>query len=375
MHHKSILVNARFLLPGKLEGIGWYSHEILRRLVKLLPDTQFVFLFDRQFSPEFVYAENVLPVVAGPQARHPVLWYWWFEHTVPAILKRHHAAVFFSPDGYGSLHAPCPQVVTIHDLAFEHYPQQVPALVRQYYRYFTPRYIEKADTVLAVSHATRSDIINQYGTPDKKIQVWHNGCNGGFVPLTNEEKEIVRGTVTRGKPYFIFVSALHPRKNVVGVLRAFEAFKAKHGTPHQLVIAGRRAWGNAEMEQVYAGMRYASDIIFSGHLDRQALSRSLAAAEALIYPSFFEGFGLPLVEAMYCEVPIITSNVSSMPEVAGDAALLIAPEDPMAIANAMTRIVFEKGLKENLQEAARNRRGQFSWDRSAEGLAALLSAY
>lgn len=375
MTERPVLVNARFLLQGRLEGIGWYSHEILRRLVRLLPNRPFVFLFDRPYSPDFVYADNVIPVVAGPQARHPLLWYWWFEHTVPRQVLRHEAAVFFSPDGYGSLRTTCPQVITIHDLAFEHYPMQLPPMVRWYYRRYVPGYIEKADTVIAVSESTKSDILTRYGTSAEKVKVLHNGCNGEFVPLVPEAKQVERQKWTGGVPYFLFVSALHPRKNVTGVLRAFEDFKEQYNTPHKLVIAGRKAWGNADMERQYARMRHREDIVFTGHLDRHSLSRCLAATEALLYPSFFEGFGLPLLEAMHCEVPVITSEVSSMPEVAGDAALLVPPADPGAISAAMARIVMEEGLADALVAKGRVQRGAFSWDRSAAALADLLSAY
>lgn len=166
-------------------------------------------------------------------------------------------------------------------------------MVRWYYRRYVPGYIEKADTVIAVSESTKSDILTRYGTSAEKVKVLHNGCNGEFVPLVPEAKQVERQKWTGGVPYFLFVSALHPRKNVTGVLRAFEDFKEQYNTPHKLVIAGRKAWGNADMERQYARMRHREDIVFTGHLDRHSLSRCLAATEALLYPSFLKASGCP----------------------------------------------------------------------------------
>jgi hypothetical protein len=161
-----IAVNTRFLLEGQLEGIGIYTQEIFRRVVKLLPQHEFYFLFDRKPAPEFIFADNVKAVIVSPQARHPLLWYWWFEHAVPAVLKKYQIDVFLSPDGYGSLSTDIPQVITIHDLAFEHYPEQVPFLVNQYYRYFVPKYCCKGGQNL-----------NRFGIYQKRY--YSQLCNSG----------------------------------------------------------------------------------------------------------------------------------------------------------------------------------------------------
>jgi len=372
---RPIVVNARFLLPGKMEGIGCYTHEILSRVTSALPERKFIFLFDRPFDKNFIYGSNITPVVIPPQARHPFLWYIWFEWSVSRLLKSVDAAVFFSPDGYGSLRSDVPQVITIHDLAFEHYPEQIPALVRRFYSYAVPRYIQHADKIIAVSAATASDITSTYGTPAEKIRILHNGCTFTISTTTPSDNEQVRKALTGGVPYFIFVSALHPRKNIEGVLKAFDKFAAESGKPHYLVVAGRRAWGNKSMEETYENMANKDKVVFSGHLERADLFRSLSAAEALVYPSFFEGFGLPLLEAMYCDVPVITSDRSSMPEVAGDAALLVSPDSVKDISDAMYSVSADQALRESLVSAGQKQRLKFSWDQSAAQVAAILSAY
>ncbi|MCB0635166.1 MAG: glycosyltransferase, partial [Lewinella sp.] len=158
-----IVINTRFLLPGRLEGLGGYTHEVARRLVALRPSDEFIFLFDRPFDPAFVYDERVTPVVVRPPARHPVLWWWWFEQSLPRVLARYRADVFLSPDGYCSLRTACPTIMVTHDLAHLHYPDQIPWLVRSYYDHFVPRFLQRAERIVAVSEYTRRDIIRQCG--------------------------------------------------------------------------------------------------------------------------------------------------------------------------------------------------------------------
>ena len=169
-----IAINTRFLLSGKLEGIGMYTQEIFKRVVQQMPEHEFYFLFDRPFSDEFIFAKNVIPLVVSPPARHPFLWYWWFEKSIPKILKKHKIDLFISPDGYCSLNTTIPQILTIHDLGFEHFPMHVPFLVRNYYQYFTPKYCEKSAKILAVSQFTKNDIVEKYGIAASKIDVVYN---------------------------------------------------------------------------------------------------------------------------------------------------------------------------------------------------------
>ena len=133
-----IAVNTRFLLTGRLEGIGGFTAEITRRLVEQQPAHQFYFLFDRPFDPAFIYGPTVEPLIVGPPARHPLLWYWWFERSLPTVLKKIKADVLLSPDGFVSLRSKVPTVMVTHDLAFEQYAKHVPLLVRKYYRHYMP---------------------------------------------------------------------------------------------------------------------------------------------------------------------------------------------------------------------------------------------
>jgi glycosyltransferase involved in cell wall biosynthesis len=166
-----IAVNTRLLIKDKLEGIGWFSYEVLKRLSVNYPQHEFIFIFDRAYSEEFVFAGNVTPVVIGPPARHVILYYLWFEFSVPKILKKYKADVFFSPDGYLSLLTNVPQVHVFHDLAFLKFPEYIPFLERKYYNRFFPRFAQKAANIITVSEYSKRDILEQYGIDANKLDV------------------------------------------------------------------------------------------------------------------------------------------------------------------------------------------------------------
>ncbi len=361
-----IAINTRFLLPGRLEGIGWHTYEVCRRLVQQHPEHEFLFCFDRPYSPEFIFGPNVQALALPPPARHPLLWYLWFEWALPRALKRFQPDVFFSPDGYLSLRTPTPTVMTIHDLAFEHFPEHVPSLVQRYYRYFTPRYCRRAGRLLAVSAYTRQDMIARYELDGDKIAVCGNGCREGFLPLDEASKQAVRQQYANGQQYFLFVGAVHPRKNVHRLIEAFGRFKTRCPSPVRLLIGGRFAWQTGEVKQAYDSSPCQGDIAFLGHVSAEELPQLVGGALCLAYPSLFEGFGLPILEAMHCDVPVITSQASSMPEVAGSAALLINPLDVGLLASAMQQVYESPALRQQLVQAGQLQRQNFSWERTTQ---------
>ena len=175
-----IAVNTRLLLHNKLQGIGWFSYETLSRIAREHPEHTFHFFFDRPFHEEFIFSDNVVPHVLFPQARHPILYYLFFEFAVTRALKKVKADVFLSPDGYLSLRTDVPSVQVIHDLNFEHFPEFVPFLERKFYRYFFPRYAQKATRIATVSSYSKQDIIDLYNQPESKIDVVYNGAADRF---------------------------------------------------------------------------------------------------------------------------------------------------------------------------------------------------
>lgn len=367
-----IAVNTRFLLKNKLEGIGKFTQETLRRIVMQHPECEFIFLFDRPYDPSFVFADNVTPVVLAPPARHPVLWWIWFEVAVARALRQHRPDAFLSPDGYLTLRTRVPTLTVIHDLAFVHYPEYVSRSARWYYRYFTPRFVRKAARVATVSTFSAQDLTAQYDLAPERIDVVYNGCDDRFVPLDATTIQAVRDAHSDGAPYFLYLGAIHPRKNVARLVQAFDQFKAQDTQGFKLLLAGRMAWQTDDVVQAIHQSQYATDIVHLDYVPDAELPRIVAAAHALTYVSLFEGFGIPILEAMYCDVPSITSRRSSMPEVAGDAGLLVDPTSVADIEAAMTQLANDEALRHTLVTRGRSHRQQFTWALTAQRLWASL---
>lgn len=361
-----IAVNTRFLIKDKLEGIGWFTFEVLQRLVKQHPEHEFIFLFDRPYAPEFIFGPNVQPVVLFPPARHATLWYWWFEWSIPLALKRYKADMFLSPDGFLSLNTKVKTLMVTHDIAHVHFPEQIPFHGRVFYKHFVPKYLKRADQVVTVSHFTKSDIIEHYGIPNEKIAVACNGCRETFQPLGESEKSAIRMQYAEGKPYFFYLGAVHPRKNIPRLIHAFDLFKQQTGHEMKLLIAGRLAWQTGEVYDAYEKVSCKEDIVFLGYVPDDQLPKLMGAAFALTYLSLFEGFGVPLLEAMNCKVPIIGADAASIPEVVAKAGILVDPFDVMAISKSMQQIVEEEDLRKRLVSKGVEQAKQFSWDKAAQ---------
>ncbi len=364
-----IAVNTRLLLKGKLEGIGRFSYEILKRITQNHPEHDFLFIFDRPYDPEFIFADNVEAVVAAPQARHPFLYLLWFEITIPRILKEHKADLFFSPDSYLSLRTQVPSVSVIHDLNFEYYPKDLLFFARIYNRKMFPRFARKASRIVTVSEYSKGDIEKLYAIPASKIDVVYNAAKENFKPLNENERKQVREEFTGGSPYFLYVGALNPRKNLVNLLKAFDGLCMRNpDTDMKLLVVGNKMYRTGPIDDTYRKMQFRERVIFRGHMKVEELNRSYGAALALAYVSYFEGFGIPIVEAFRSHCPVITSNLTSMPEVAGDAALLVDPFDVDDISRAMERLLLSETLRNELIEKGEKQVQKFSWDKSAEKL-------
>jgi len=363
-----IAVNTRFLIKNRLEGIGRFTQETFKRIVQQNPQHQFYFLFDRDYDDSFLFGDNVTPIKLNPPARHPILWYYWFEHSIPAALNKLKPDVFISPDGFASINTKVPSLSVFHDLAFEHYPNHVPFTTRWFYKYFSPKYANKVNRIATVSSYTKQDIIDKYKIDADKIDVVYNGANPSCKPLNEANKQLTRNSYTNGNPFFVFISAVHPRKNLERILLAFDELKESYSEPIELVVAGRMAWQNEKLKAILKQMKHKSSVNFVGHLAIEEIEKLCASAAALVYPSLFEGFGLPILEAMYAETPVITSNVSSMPEIAGDAAVLVNPLKYESIKEAMLKILTEKGLTNELIEKGKLQREKFNWELTAEKL-------
>ena len=362
-----IAINTRLLVKGKMDGIGWFTYETTRRIVEAHPEHTFYLLFDRQPAPEFVFADNAVPVVLLPPARHPVLWWMFFEGAVSMALKRYHIDLFLSPDGFLPLRSNVPSLAVIHDINFEHFNDNLRPSHQRFMTHFFPRYARHATRIATVSEYSKKDIVDTYGIDSKKIEVVYDGAHECYRPHTDEEKSAVRRRYTDGCPYLIFISTILKRKNLANLLLAFDRVKDTDTRGLKLVVVGNRVWWQDELAAAYDGMRHQADVIMPGHVEPAELAALLSASEALVYPSYFEGFGIPILEAMHAETAVIASNTTSMPEVGGDAVLYIDPADPDSIAHAIKQLD-DRQLRDGLIAKGRRQRELFSWDKTAERL-------
>jgi len=361
-----IAVNTRLLLKNRLEGIGIFTLETLSRITKSHPEHQFYFLFDRAYDESFIFSDNVTPVVAHPQARHPYLWYLFFEHGIPLKLRKIKPDLFLSTDGWIPTRLDIPTVNVIHDLNFLHHPEFVPPVVRRYYDRFFPKFARNATRLATVSQFSCDDIHQSYQVPTERIDVVYNGANQAYRPYTEEEQSAVKQHYTDEKDYFLFVGLIHKRKNLANIFRAFELFKERTGSPMKLVVVGDKKWWAGEIEDTYLAMHYREDVVMLGRQQIDTLSALTAAATAMVYASLFEGFGQPIVDAFNAHTAVITSDVSSMPEIAGGAALLVNPYSVEEIAHAMEQLCLDENLRNTLIEKGIARKGIYTWDHTAE---------
>lgn len=351
-----------------MEGFGHYSWELTQRICRNNPDIDFVLFFDRAVDDKFVFPENVKKVVLFPPTRHPFLYVIWFEFSLRRALKKYKIDLLWTPDGFCSLGSNVPQVATIHDLNFEHYPKDLPFIVRSYFRFFFPRFAKKARKIITVSAYSKQDIHQTYAIPNEKIEVVYNAANQAFKPLGFEEKQAIQNKVSNGKPYLLFVGSLHPRKNVHRLVEAF-AQCHKQLNDVQLVIVGSAMW---DKNFLALPDEVKHKIHLTGHVQMSELISIVGAAHALTFIPYFEGFGIPLVEAMSCGVPILSSNATCLPEVAGDAAIYCDPFDGASIEKGLITISIDEQKRNKLSMNGLVRSTQFSWDKSAQQIAEML---
>jgi glycosyltransferase involved in cell wall biosynthesis len=224
----------------------------------------------------------------------------------------------------------------------------------------------KARRIITVSEFSKQDIVQTYHIHADKIDVVYNAAHRNYKVMLENEKMEMRNKYSNGQEYFLYVSALHPRKNVKRLLEAFDKVKGSSGSPIKLVLVGPHYFKNSEMENAYQKMKYKNDVVFTGRLNVEELSKVMGAAFALVYVSYFEGFGIPLVEAMQCDVPIVASDITSIPEVTRDAARMVDPFSVDSISDGMLEVLKNKPLREELIAKGRERCKIFSWDNTAE---------
>jgi glycosyltransferase involved in cell wall biosynthesis len=360
-----IAINCWVLRNKDLDGIGYYTVNAVSNLIKDHPEVHFQILCDKNFTEPYFDFPNASKHHIFPALRHPVLYVLYIQLKLYFFLTRHKPDLFLSLDGFINLFTKTKQVPVIHDINFEHQPEGLKLMNRFYFRFFFKRFARKANRIATVSEFTKQDVVDLYQINPAKIDNVSGGINSNFFPLTEEEKSGVRKKWSDGKSYFFFVGSMHPRKNIPRLIEAFDLFKKETNSDFKLILGGAILWNKGEIQDAFSKSSFRDDIVFTGRLSENDLQKLLGAAHALSFVPVFEGFGLPIVEAFQSGVPILCSNITSMPEVAGDAALLVDPYKIESISSGLKKLASDKAFCSALVEKGNVRKNFFSWKRTA----------
>ena len=277
--------------------------------------------------------------------------------------------LFHSPDFVLPPVRAARSILTVHDLAFLLYPECADASLRAYLEKTVPRSVQRADYVVADSENTRNDVICLLGVPPERVTVVPGGVDPVFKPVTDPARlAAFRRTLglESDTPYILFIGVIEPRKNLMGLIEAFDILKSRRSLPHKLVVAGRRGWlSDATMERAERSP-YRNEIIFPGFIPEEELPTLYSAAEAFAFPSHYEGFGLPVLEAMACGTPVVASRASSLPEVVGDAGMQVDPDDSERLASALELLALNPEMRADFRERGIARAAGFTWDAAAQ---------
>ncbi len=364
-----------------MTGVGVYTRELILRLPRVDPKVRYEawYLNARRALRPWRWNRRSLPRVPNLTERWTPFPAQTFErlslrYELPRLEWFTDFDVLFAPNFVPPPTRSRHLVLTVHDLAFRKFPETAPLATRRWLRRLD-RALRQAAEVVVPSAATRDDLIQMYPVDPKRVTVIHHGVDRERIrPATEDEVERVRKRFGVKGRYVLFLGGLEPRKNLPRLVRAF----ARADTDAALVIAGASvSWnpeGQQQMERALAAMENErrGRVVLTGYLDTRDKVALMTGAEALAFPTLYEGFGFPLLEAMACGTPILTSNVSSMPEVAGDAALLVDPLDEAAIAEGLERVLGDAAFRKRLIEAGEQRLEKFSWDQSARMHAEVL---
>ena len=359
-----IAVNTRLLSDDPKEA-GSFFLEIFKQLISAYPEHQFYLLFHKRHKEPLVFPSNVHPLIISPAASHPVFLKYWFDIKVPMVLKKINADVFVSPDGHWSLTRRVPQCLVVADPLFLDYPLAHKKNHVRFLKRKTPAFLKKSIQIVTTSEFSKQVIIKNGQADPGKIDVVPYGITSTFQPLSWDAKTKTKEKYTEGSEYFI-CTCTHPSgDNLITLLKAFSVFKKRMQSRMKLVITGRPKRKFEELLKPLNSYKHKADVIVTGNLLEQELASLIGSAYALVYPSLSYGFELPVVEAMKSEIPVLTSEKTSMQEVGGDAALYFNPNDHADVADKMMMIYRDEKLRAQLIEKGKERVKNFSSEKSA----------
>jgi len=349
-------------LQGRKSGVGYYTENMLASVMRAAPQHRYMLFSNRdmregwkQLASETVHSERLFPVRAV-----------WMQAVLPGTLRRVQPDLCHFTNYLAPLAMSCPYIVTVYDMTVFITPRlhRFKKLVLD--RTLIPRVARKAGAIITVSNSARKDILRYLKVPKEKVRVVMGAASPAFHPITDPALlEAVRARHGLHKPYILYVGTIEPRKNLPRLVLAFANLK-KRGLPHKLVIVGQSGW---HTEPIYAEIErlgLKSEVIFTGYVPFEDLPAIYTMAEAMAFPSLYEGFGLPVIEAMACGTPVVTSRSSSLIEVAGDAGLLVDPLSVEELEDALHRVLNDPALRADMRHMGLERASNLTWEHTAQ---------
>lgn len=350
------------VIQSTKSGVDWYTHHVIKEMMELLAPDEQLFLFTNRetgFEKEALSSPGTTVVMSRFRFQEP-----WRQFILPLLLQRHRIDVCFFTNFVLSIAATCPMVLTIHDLSFKLFPRTHSLRNVIWARSLVPISTRRAQRVIADSYNTKIDLLRVMNVAEEKVDVVHLGASELFSPEphADDAETISRYGIT--EPYILYVGTLEPRKNLTMLIRCFDKIARERPDVH-LVLAGRRGWMAQAIFDELEKRDLLGRIQITGYVRDEDLPAIYRSASVFIYPSLYEGFGLPPLEAMSSGVPVIVSRNSSLPEVVGEAGLYVNPLDAEEMAEAIGRVLDDKELANSLREKGFERARQFSWHKTA----------
>lgn len=353
-------------LPPRLTGAGNYIVELLRALHRLDLPLDF-----RVFCTPSGRQQIGLPEKTGFRyitvpALHPTLRLLWEQTRLPRLAKQHRLDLLHSPHYTRPLRLPCRSVVTLHDMTFFLFPELHTLPKRFFFPWMIRRSASSADALLAISESTRQDAIRLLGIDPGRIHTTLLAALPEHQPVSDpERRRAVRQRYNLPEQFILNVGVLEPRKNLPVLFQAFARLRSRF-PEYRLVIAGKPGWMVEQIKSQLAALQLGDSVHFTGYVQAQDLPVVYNLAALSVYPSLYEGFGLPVLESLACGTPVITTNVSSMPEIAGEAGMLVPPGDIAALENALEKLLNNPDERERRSRLGLEQARQFTWERTAQ---------
>lgn len=379
-------VDLRCLQGGQKTGVESYTVNLLTEVLRADQENQYILFFNSFGESKLKLGELAnFPNVTIKKFRWPNkllnFCFWYFNWPKMDKMLGGTDVLFLPNLNFAAWSKETRTILTMHDLSFEYYPETFSWKRRLWHFFINPkRLVQKVDKLIAVSDSTRNDLVSVYGINPQKIQTIHSAVPEIFQVLDRNNLRLTLVAKKYSLPYkfILFLGTIEPRKNVAGLVRAFNLLRDLNHPElekYKLVIAGAVGWKSEPIFAEMAASPYAADIIVTGMVDSADIPMIYNLASLFVYPSFFEGFGFPPLEAMACGVPVVTSNCSSLPEVVGEAGVMIDPDRPDEIFQAMKEVLLDRKLQEKMKSASLEQATKFSWTRTAEKFSKILAEF